>query len=132
VIRFLKQYYKNFLLLGILDAVLLILGLVIKIVFKINIIIGDMAVQTLIFSIITLITLIVFFKGQTKEADSRTFYVLVAISLKFLLEMIFALFWFLVVKKCYNGAVLMFFVLYLSLTSFSIFIMLKTLKNKAL
>jgi hypothetical protein len=128
----LKKYFKYFLLLGILNIILLTLGLAIKLIFKINIVFGDLAVQTLIFSLITLITLTVFFKGQTKEADSRTFYVLVAISLKFLLEMIFALFWFLVVKKCYNGAVLTFFVLYLSLTSFSIFIMLKTLKNKAL
>jgi hypothetical protein len=128
----LKKYFKYFLLLGILNIILLTLGLAIKTIFKINIVFGDLAVQTLIFSLITLITLTVFFKGQTKEADSRTFYVLVAISLKFLLEMIFALFWFLVVKKCYNGAVLTFFVLYLSITSFSIFIMLKTLKNKAL
>lgn len=127
-----KQYYIYFLLLGILDVILLIIGLVLAVVFNINIVFGDLAVQTLVFSLIALITLIVFFKGQTKEVDTRAFYVLTAISLKFLLEMIFALFWFLVVKKCYSEAVLTFFVLYLSLTSFSIFIMMKTLKNKAL
>jgi hypothetical protein len=128
----LKQLLKYFLLLGALDFILLILALALTFVFKLNIIFGDLVVQTLVFSVIALITLAVFFKGQTKETDSRPFYVLVAISLKFLLEMIFALFWFLVVKKCYNGAILTFFILYLSLTSFSIFIMLKTLKNKAL
>jgi hypothetical protein len=56
----------------------------------------------------------------------------VAISLKFLLEMILALVWFIVAKKTALPSVLIFFVLYLALTLFTVLIILKTLKNRAL
>ena len=84
------------------------------------------------FSIISFITLTIFFKGQSKEPDTQTLYILVSVSLKFLLEIIFALIWFIVAKKSSLHSVLMFFVLYLSLSLFSICVILKTLKNRAL
>jgi hypothetical protein len=92
----------------------------------------DVFILLTVFSIIALITLVIFFKGRTKEADSQTLHILVAVSLKFLLEMIFALIWFIVVKKTSLSSVLMFFVLYLTLTLFSLGVMLITLRNKAL
>ena len=92
----------------------------------------DIAILSTVFSLIALITLLIFFKGQTKEPDSQTLYILVAVSLKFLLEMVFALVWFIVAKKTSLASVLMFFVLYLCLTLFSILVILKTLKNKSL
>jgi len=85
-----------------------------------------------VFSLISVITLIIYFRGETKEADRQTLHILVAVSLKFLLEIIFALVWFIVVKKTTLPSVLMFFVLYLTLTLFSLGVMLITLKNKAL
>jgi len=85
-----------------------------------------------VFSFISLITLLIFFKGQSKEPDSQTLYILVAVSLKFLLEIVFALIWLIVVKKTALSSVLMFFVLYLTLTLFTIIVILKTLKNKVL
>jgi len=85
-----------------------------------------------VFSGISLITLLIFFMGQSKEPDSQTLYILVAVSLKFLLEIVFALIWLIVVKKTALSSVLMFFVLYLTLTLFTIFVILKTLKNKVL
>ena len=85
-----------------------------------------------VFSFISLITLLIFFKGQSKEPDSQTLYILVAVSLKFLLEIVFALIWLIVVKKTALSSVLMFFVLYLTLTLFTIFVIVKTLKNKVL
>jgi hypothetical protein len=93
---------------------------------------GDIVILSTVFSLIALITLLIFFKGQSKEPDSQTLYILVAISLKFLLEIIFALVWFIVAKKTSSASVLMFFVLYLCLTLFSIQVILKTLKNKSL
>lgn len=92
----------------------------------------DITIQATVFSAISLITLIIFFRGRKKEPDSQTLYVLVAISLKFLLEIIFALIWLIVVKKTSFPSVLTFFVIYLSLTLFSLWVILKTLKNKAL
>ena len=85
-----------------------------------------------VFSGISLITLLIFFMGQSKEPDSQTLYILVAVSLKFLLEIVFALIWLIVVKKTALSSVLMFFVLYLTLTLFTIIVILKTLKNKVL
>ena len=93
---------------------------------------SDIVILLTVFSIIALVTLIIFFKGETKETDSQTLHILVAVSLKFLLEIIFALIWFIVIKKTGLPSVLMFFVLYLTLTLFSLGVMLITLKNKAL
>jgi hypothetical protein len=128
----LKQIPKYIFLSGIFLVLILFTGWLLISLFKLNLLFSDIAILTTVFILIALVTLIIFFKGQKKNAESQTFYLLVAISLKFLLEMIFALLWFLVVKKCYSESVLMFFVLYLTLTSFSISVILKTLKNKAL
>jgi len=132
VISGLKYFSKYFLLLLAFAALILISCKLFSLISGISLNIGEICIQTFIFVFIAGITLYIFFRGQAKEPGSRTFHSMVAISLKFILEMIFALFWFLVVKKCYTESVIMFFVLYLSLTSFSIFIILKTLKNKAL
>ena len=84
------------------------------------------------FSAIAIITLFIFFKGLAKEPDNQTLYFLVALSLKFLLELLLVLLWFIVAKKTSLPSVLMFFVLYLSLTLFTLWVIMKTLKNKAL
>jgi hypothetical protein len=93
---------------------------------------GDIVILSTVFPLIAFTTLFIFFKGQSKEPDSQTLYILVALSLKFLLEIVFALIWFIVAKKTSLASVLMFFVLYLCLTLFSISVILKTLKNKVL
>ncbi len=84
------------------------------------------------FSVITLIIFIIFLKGTTKEKGSQVLYLLVSVSLKLLLELIFALIWFLVVKKTKQEIVVLFFILYLAFTLFSIFSMLNALKHKSL
>ena len=101
-------------------------------VLNLNLNLNEAFILSTVFSGISLITLLIFFKGQSKEADSQTLYILVAVSLKFLLEIVFALIWLIVVKKTALSSVLMFFVLYLTLTLFTIFVIVKTLKNKVL
>jgi hypothetical protein len=49
-----------------------------------------------------------------------------------LLEMLFALLWFIAAKKTSGKLVLLFFVLYLAFTLFSVFIILNTLKTKSI
>jgi len=93
---------------------------------------ADIIILSTIFSLIALITIIIFLKGQTKEPDKQTLYTLVAVSLKFLLEIVFALLWFILAKKTSLQSVLMFFVLYLTLTLYAIWVIVKILKNKAL
>jgi hypothetical protein len=99
---------------------------------KLNLCFGEASVLSAVFSIIAFITILIFLKGQTKEPESQTLYSLVAVSLKFLLEIVFALLWFIVAKKTSLPSVLIFFVLYLALTLFSVWVIVKTLKNKTL
>jgi hypothetical protein len=92
----------------------------------------DIVILSAAFSVIALVTIIIFVKGQTKEPDSQTLHTMVSITLKFLLELILALVWFFVAKKTSITSVLLFFILYLTLTLISVGLILKTLKNKSL
>jgi hypothetical protein len=74
----------------------------------------------------------VFFIGQTKEKQSQAFFTLVGTSLKFLIELTIALVWFLILKKTEITFLVLFFVLYLSFTVFSMIVILKTLKKNSL
>ena len=126
------KIHKYYLLFFSLYVLLLAAGYLLVTLVNPRLSLSDIIILLTVFSVIALITLIIFFKGETKEADSQTLHILVAVSLKFLLEIIFALVWFIVIKKTTLPSVLMFFVLYLTLTLFSLGVMLITLKNKAL
>jgi hypothetical protein len=99
---------------------------------KTAVIISDAAVLALCFSIITISSLCVFTRGLKKGTESRTMYILVAVVIKMLLEMVLALIWFFVAKKTYTSSLLLFFVLYLAFSLFSIFYMLNTLNTRSL
>jgi hypothetical protein len=94
--------------------------------------ITDIIILSFSFSAIALVTVFIFIRGQYKEPESQTLHTLLAISLKFIMELILALLWFIVVKKTLMPSVLLFFVLYLSLTLFTAYVILKALKNKSL
>ena len=127
-----KPLHKYILLLLLLNILLLGTGYFLFSVEILNIFYGDIAILSTVFSIIALITLVIFLRGQTKEPDSQTLHSLVSVSFKFLLELVLALVWFIVAKKTSLPSVLVFFVLYLTFTFFSILVILKTLKNKSL
>ncbi len=86
----------------------------------------------LAFTINTGISLFIFFRGRSKEAESQTMHTLISISLKFVIELFIVLAWFFISKKTGLTSLLLFFVLYLSFTLFLVFLILKTLKNKSL
>ena len=92
----------------------------------------DLVILSIIFTFISIISAFVFLKGQPKEPQSRAMHTLVSVGIKFLLELILALLWFLIAKKTSSQSVFMFFVLYLTFSSLLIFTVLKALKNKAL
>jgi len=125
----LHKYIIQLLLLNIL---LIGTGSLLIPLFLNNLVRFDLAVLSSIFTIIAIIALSVFLHGQTKEPDSQTLHSLVSVSLKFLLELVIALLWFIVAKKTSLTSILLFFVLYLTFTLFSIWVILKTLKNKSL
>jgi len=97
-----------------------------------NVFFNDIVILSFLFSIINLLSIIIFLRGQNREADRQTMHTLVSVSLKFLLELILAFIWFIVAKKSTLHSVLMFFVLYLAFTLFSIWVILKTLKFRSL
>lgn len=128
----LKPIYKFILSLISMNVLLLLTAYLLELVLKLKINPSEVIILSSVFSAIDFITILIFFRGQTRDPESQTLHSLVALSLKFLLEMIFALLWFFVAKKKSLPSVLIFFVLYLTLTLFTIWVILKTLKNKAL
>jgi hypothetical protein len=74
----------------------------------------------------------IFFRGQKRDPQSQTMHLLVALGIKFIIELIIALLWFFVAKKSGLESVILFFVLYLAFTLFSVLVVLKTLKYKPL
>jgi len=128
----LNPLHKYILQLLLLNILLIVTGSLLIPLFLNKLVLFDLAVLSSIFTIIAIIGLSVFLHGQTKEPDSQTLLSLVSVSLKFLLELAIALLWFIVAKKTSLTSVLLFFVLYLTFTLFSIWVILKTLKNKSL
>jgi Na+/glutamate symporter len=123
-----RKYLLNLLLLNIILAAGGILLSSLTGIITVNEVIFQLAG----YSFISIVIFIIFNRGQSKEPDSQTIHTLLAVGLKLLLEMIFALIWFVLMKKNTMQYVIVFFVLYLAFTLFSIFYILKTLKNKHL
>ncbi len=101
-------------------------------IIKVNLALSNIAVLSLLFSVIGIVTFAVFLRGQSRDPASQTFHSLIAISFKFLLEIGLALIWFIAAKKNSVQSILMFFVIYLTLTLYSISVILKILKNRSL
>lgn len=87
---------------------------------------------SLIFFIINSLFILVYFKGQLRKPAEEMMHALISLSLKFLLELITAFLWFIIMKKNSVADILLFFMLYLAFSIISIFIILKSLKNKNL
>jgi hypothetical protein len=128
----LKPYYKYLLLILLSNILLLIAVYYIISYFKIAFLITEIAFLSGAFSAISVLTVFIFLRGRTQDPDSQTLHSLMSIGLKFLLEMILALVWFILLKKNSMSSVFIFFILYLSLSLISIGFILKTLKNKVL
>lgn len=127
-----KILLKYIFVLLLLNVIVAVAAYLINSIAGIKIPFVDIISLSAAFSFIALITIVIFLRGQTKEPESQTLFSLVSVGLKFLLEMILALVWFIVAKKTSLQSVLIFFVLYLTLTLFSLLIIVKTLKNKSL
>jgi len=132
VINLLKPLHKNILWLILIESLILAGGLILLPGYDTGFDFTDIAVLSLSFASLSLLTLIIFFRGQKKDPEARTMYILVAFGIKFLIEMVIALLWFFVAKKTGLASVILFFVLYLAFTLFSVLVVLKTLKYKPL
>jgi hypothetical protein len=128
----LKHSFSYILFLILLNILLFVTGYLIRSILDINLSLREIITLSTTFSVISIIALVIFFRGQTREPDSQTLHTLVSISLKFLLDMILALVWFYVAKKTSLTSVFIFFVIYLTFTLFIVMVILKTLKAKSL
>jgi hypothetical protein len=128
----LKKTIQYSLFLLILSLIIFGIGLILVSFYNAEILMSDLAWLTFSFYITVMISLFIFLRGQKKDSRNQAFYTFVSVSLKFLIELIIALIWFLIAKKTSISFILLFFVLYLTFTLFSIFVILNTLKNKTL
>jgi hypothetical protein len=124
-----KRYLTGLLLLTLL---LLLTGFLLITFTGISLNFKDLIILTGCFFSVSLLSLFIFHRGQKREPEGRIMHLLVAISIKMLLEMTLALLWFFVAKKTTTASLLLFFVLYLAFSLLSIFLMLNALKTKSL
>jgi hypothetical protein len=127
-----RQIYKYVLLLSVINILLFIAVLLLKSLVSISLYLNDFVFLSLTFSLISALTLAIFFRGHTREPDSQAMHTLVSLSVKFLLDMILALIWFFILKKTSLTSVCTFFVLYLTFTIITLFVILNILRTKSL
>lgn len=127
-----KRFLKYILFLFLLNVLIISTGYFLTKIVTPNLVFINIVVLSLLFSVIGIVTFTVFLRGQTREPSSQTFHTLVAISLKFLLEIGLALIWFIAAKKNSLQSLLIFFVIYLTLTLYSILVISKILKHRSL
>lgn len=82
-----------------------------------------------IFLFISLFTLFIFFSGKSDDPEKKVMKTTVALSLKTLLTLIFALILFIGFKKKNIDTVILFFIIYLGFTLFIVFTLFNTLKK---
>ena len=127
-----KPLNKYILILAIIEILILNAGFILVSNVDINLLFREIAVLSGAFTLLTFLILAIIFRGVAREPDSKTLHIMVAMGLKFLIELVFAFVWFFVGKKTGLSDVLLFFVLYLAFTLFSILVILKTLNYKSL
>ena len=128
----LKPLLKHILWLILIESVILAGGLVLASVHDPGFDFAGMAVLSVSFAFLSLLTLFIFFRGQKKDPQGQTIHLLVALGTKFIAELVIALIWFFVAKKSGLASVMLFFVLYLAFTLYSVLVVLKVLKYKPL
>jgi hypothetical protein len=124
-----KKYSIGLLLL---DLLLLFAGYLLVTFTDVTLHLSEIGILTLCFSAIVLLSIYIFSRGLKKDPASQTMYLMIAISIKMLFEMALALIWFFVAKKTFTSSLLLFFVLYLAFSVYTILFMLNTLKHKPL
>ncbi len=128
----LKPVLNKVILLVILEIVVLFAGALFVHKFIGFFSFGELTGLSLVFTLLVLLTLVIFFRGESQEPESRTMHNLISVSLKFLLELILAFIWFFIAKNTSLPSVILFFVIYLTFTLFYVIAIVKTLKNKSL
>jgi hypothetical protein len=128
----LKNFKKWFIRLLLLDATVFGAGYLLGKLPGVVVSLNDLGLLTLFFTFISVVIMLIFFSGLNKDQGARTIHILVAVSLKLLLELVLAVLWFIIGKKTTFNSLYMFFILYLLFTVFTTLAMYKNLKTKSL
>ena len=80
--------------------------------------------------LVNLVVISLFFKGKRKDPKKSLLYTFSAISAKFLLYLLFIVIYFLVTKNLSTTYLIVFFILYLAFTLFTVLAIVKALKTK--
>jgi len=123
---------KYYALLLILFLSVNIAGIFLRQQFGLVFRVSDLFTLSLAFALIAAATIFIFFRGRQREEKEQVMHTFVGISAKFIAELFLALALFVIAKKTGFTYVLLFFVLYLTFSLFSVGVILKTLKKKTL
>ncbi len=127
-----KLLCKNIIHLVILIVIILLTGWILILKSEPGFDFREFAFLSLTFAVLALVSMAIIYKGRKKDPDTRVMYLLVALGIKFIVDLVIALIWFFVLKKTSVSLVILFFVLYLAFTLFSVLHVLKILKYKLL
>ena len=124
-----KRNLKSLSLLILLSLTFLTAGLLAGYLFPSYVNRESLLIMVPVFFFIAALSLAIFFNAGRRDPDQRIVRTFVALSLKTILCLAFALIFFLVLKKKDSGTVILFFIIYLGFTLFVVFSMLNTLKK---
>ena len=127
-----KIFGKYIFILLIIEIIILAAGFLVVSNLDVNLLFSEITALSIVFALLAFLILAIAFRGMNKDPDTKTLHIMVALGLKFLIELVFAFLWFFVGKKTGLSSVLLFFVLYLAFTLFSILVIVKTLNYKSL
>ncbi|MBN2863561.1 MAG: hypothetical protein JXN62_10390, partial [Bacteroidales bacterium] len=109
-----KIFRKYILILVIIEIIILTAGFILVSNLDVNLLFGEITALSIVFALLAFLILAIVFRGMNKDPDTKTLHIMVALGLKFLIELVFAFLWFFVGKKTGLSSVLLFFVLYLA------------------
>ncbi len=124
-----KSIIKSLSLLVLLSFIFLAAGLLTGYLFPSYVNRESLLIMVPVFFCVSALSLVIFFNAGRKDPDQKIVRTFVALSLKTILCLAFALIFFLVLKKKDSGTVILFFIIYLGFTLFVVFSMLNTLKK---
>ena len=124
-----KRNLKSLSLLILLSLTFLTAGLLAGYLFPSYVNRESLLIMVPVFFFIAALSLAIFFNAGRRDPDQKIVRTFVALSLKTILCLAFALIFFLVLKKKDSGTVILFFIIYLGFTLFVVFSMLNTLKK---
>lgn len=101
-------------------------------VFKTGLAFRDLLLPGLIFPVIIAVSFIVFIAGRKKAPERQPVFTMAAVGAKFVLSSVFALTYFIILKRTGLEYIMLFFLLYLLFTVYLLKVILKVLKVKSL